>query len=104
MPVPLWRKTHTSFYVTLLTTSNTAPTTTTATADEVDYVVRIRKKLSGFDFQQKKILAFLLFTVATEPLFKGCFVLLSLDKLVRGLQLRNVMEDITLCVNYHEYG
>ena len=82
MPVPLWKQTHTRFYVTLLTTSNTAPTTTTAADDEVDYVVRIRKKLSGFDFQQKEILAFLFFTVATKPLFKGCFVLLSLDKAV----------------------
>ena len=43
MPVPLWKQTHTRFYVTLLTTSNTAPTTTTAADDEVDYVVRIMK-------------------------------------------------------------
>jgi hypothetical protein len=74
--------THTRFYVTLLTTSNTAPTTTTAAADEVDYVVRISKKLAGLDFQQKEILGFLFFTVAAKPLFKGCFVLLSLDKAV----------------------
>jgi len=45
---------HTPYYVTLLTTSNTAPTNTTAAADEVDYVVRIRKKLSGFDFQKER--------------------------------------------------
>ena len=79
MPVTLWKQTHTRFYVTLLTTSNTAPTTSTAAADEVDYVVRIRKKLSGFDFQQEKIFAFLFFTVTTKPLIKGCFGLLSLD-------------------------
>ena len=56
MPVPLWKQTHTSFYVTLLTTSNTAPTTTTAAA--VDYVVRIRKQMSGFDFQQERNTSF----------------------------------------------
>jgi len=58
MPVPLWKQTHTRFYVTLLTTSNMAPNTTTASADEVDYVVPIRKKLSGFDFQQERNTSF----------------------------------------------
>jgi len=52
MPVSLWKQTHTRFYVKLLTTSNTTPTTTTAADDELDYAVRIRKALSGFDFQQ----------------------------------------------------
>jgi len=52
MPVTLWKQTQTRFYVKLLTASNTTPTTTTAAADEVDYVVRIRKALSGFDFRQ----------------------------------------------------
>jgi len=35
-----------------------APNTTTASADEVDYVVPIRKKLSGFDFQQERNTSF----------------------------------------------
>jgi len=52
MPVSLWKQTHTRFYVKLLTTSNTTPTTTTAAADELDYAVRIREALSGFDFRQ----------------------------------------------------
>ena len=54
MPVPLWKQTRTRFYVKLLTTSNTTPTTTNAAHDELDYVVRIRKELSGFDFQQSR--------------------------------------------------
>ena len=44
--------THTRFYVKLLTGSNTTPTTATAAADELDYAVRVRKALSGFDFRQ----------------------------------------------------
>jgi len=47
----MWKQTHTRFHVKLLTTSNTTPTTTTAADDELDYVVRIRKALSGFDFR-----------------------------------------------------
>ena len=52
MPVTLWKQTQTRLYVKLLTTSNTTPTTTTAAADELDYAVRLRKALSGFDFRQ----------------------------------------------------
>ena len=54
MPVPLWKQTRTGFYVKLLTTSNMTPTTTTAAADEVDYVFRIRRELWGFDFRQSR--------------------------------------------------
>jgi len=52
MPVPLWKQTRTRFYVKLLTTSNTIPTTTTAADDELDYIVRIRKGFLGFNFRQ----------------------------------------------------
>ena len=71
---------HTRFYVKLLTTSNTASTNTTAADDEVDYVVRIRKDVSGFDFPQSRYTRTYLVTVVTKPLFKECFGLWSLDK------------------------
>ena len=54
MPVPLWKQTRRRFYVKLLTTSITTPSTTTAAANELDNVVRIRAELSGFDFRQSR--------------------------------------------------
>ena len=54
MPVRLWKQTGTRVDFKLLATNNTTPTTTTAGDDEVDYVVRLRKKVSGFDFRQTR--------------------------------------------------
>jgi uncharacterized protein YjbI with pentapeptide repeats len=54
MPLPLLKKTRTRFYVKQLTISNTTPTSTTAAANELDNVVRIRTELSGLDFRQSR--------------------------------------------------
>jgi hypothetical protein len=94
---------NTRFYVKLLTTSNTTSTTTTAAADKVDYVVRIRKEVWGFDLLQSRYTRTSLGHRGYQATIKGA--LDSCPWISRpGLTAKNVMSGITLCVNYQEYG